>query len=295
MLFLGGDFLVRAAQDLADALKKRVFFISLLLLGMGSSAPEFFVTLRSHLEGQPALALGNILGSNIFNILIVSSLIIFSSDKIPHRSMILKSKGLLLVTTLIAGFLAWDLSLSRTEGFFLLILFSLFLIHPPEKNTADPPPAVKKQALWIIASLITAGFVLLFLGSKITIDSSIKIGEGWGFSKRIIGLFFLSIGTSLPELAIGLTALVKKNSSAAFGSIIGSNAFNTLLIVGTASALSDLPLSPALLKTDGAVMYMASLALFFCLLGFNKIPKWMAGIFLISYGLYAFFILFPHI
>lgn len=294
MLFIGGDLLVRTTHFLSIYLKKRVFFVSMLLLGMGSSAPELFVTLQSHLGHESDLAFGNIIGSNIFNILIVSPLIIFSSGKILNRSNILKSASLLLITTLIAGGLALDFSFSRLNGIFLLVLFCLFLIHPSNLNDQKQPSSSSHSFLNIITFIIT-GFLLLFLGAQLTIDSSITLGTEIGLSKRIIGLFLLSIGTSLPELAIGIVALVKKKSEVALGSIIGSNAFNTFLIMGLASVISDLRISPNLLKIDGIIMYASECALFLYLFGFKKIQKWPASLFILTYILYAGFIFLKRI
>lgn len=291
LLFFGGNLLVRACSALALLLKTKVFFISLFLLGMGSSAPEFFVSIESHLDLKPDIAIGNIVGSNIFNILIVGSLVILSSAWMKNQKTMIKSTALLLGATLITALLAWDLSLSRIDGLILLGLFALFFIQskglskeaPPESTVYSPP---------ILAGLLIAGFVFLFLGSKWAISSAVEIGNHLGLSTRIIGLFLMSVGTSLPELAIGITALFKKESEIALGGIIGSNAFNTFFIPGVSALIFDLPVSHLFLKTDGVVMTLSTALLLLFLFMHKKIPKLaVSSSFLIFYAFYIYFVL----
>jgi len=294
LLFLGGNLLIRACSALALLLKTKVFFISLLLLGMGSSAPELFVSIESHLDLKPDIALGNIVGSNIFNILIVGALVILSSARMKNTKTMMKSASLLLGATLMTALLAWDLSLSRTDGLILLSFFTLFFVQ--SRGLSDETPTESVYSLPILASLLIAGFGFLFLGSKWAVSSAVEIGDHLGLSTRIIGLFLMSVGTSLPEMAIGITALFKKESEMALGGIIGSNAFNTFFIPGIASLIFALPVSEKLLKTDGIIMTASTFLLLFFLLIYKKVPKIaVSGLFLIFYALYAYFVLLHQI
>ena len=261
----------------------------MLLLGMGSSAPELFVTLKSHLGGQGDLALGNIIGSNIFNILAVGGILLLSPSSVSNKNSVLKNTTLLLGGTLLAGGLALDLSFSLIDGLILLSLFFLFLYQPQER-TQPQKSEPKKYSL--VLGMVLAGFALLFLGSHLTIEASLKLGEQFGISKRIIGLFMLSIGTSLPELAIGIVSIMKKSFDTALGSIIGSNAFNTFLILGIAGLIDHLKVNPLLLKIDFPFMLLCEGVLLLALFYFKKPPKILAGFFLLSYGLYCSFVLF---
>lgn len=295
LLFFGGNLLVRACSSLALLLKTKAFFISLFLLGMGSSAPELFVSIESHLDLKPDIAVGNIVGSNIFNILIVGALVILSSAWMKNQKTMIKSTTLLLGATLITALLVWDLSLSRVDGLILLGLFALFFFQSrglseeaPAESTVYSPP--------ILSALLIAGFVFLFLGSRWAISSALEIGYHLGLSTRIIGLFLMSVGTSLPELAIGIVALFKKESEIALGGIIGSNAFNTFLIPAVASLISTLPISNLFLKTDGIVMILSTCLLLIFLFIHNKIPKIaVSSLFLIFYALYVYFVLLHRI
>ena len=290
ILSFGSDWLVRSTVSLAYRLKKRVFFIALFLLGMGTSAPEFFVTLQSHLNQEPDMAVGNIVGSNIFNILIVGALTLLTALPIRHKSAILKSTGLLLAVTLAVGFVLFDFSLSLWNGVFLLVLFSLFFMGA--KNPEQSVESQKSYSMIMTSVFLVGGFVLLFAGTQITISSAVQIGNFFGLSKRIIGLFLLSVGTSLPELAVVVAALMKRNSEIALGNIVGSNAFNTLFIPGFAALFSVLPVSKEIIKIDGPVMIVSELLLLLFLLGSQKLPRTGISVFFIaSYMAYAYFVL----
>ena len=290
ILSFGSDWLVRATVSLAYRLKKKVFFIALFLLGMGTSAPEFFVTLQSHLNQEPDMAVGNIVGSNIFNILIVGALTLLTVVPVRHKSAIVKSTGLLLAVTLAVGFVLFDFSLSLWNGIFLLVLFSLFFIGA--KNPEQSVESQKSYSMIMTFVFLAGGFILLFVGTQITISSAVQLGDFFGLSKRIIGLFLLSVGTSLPELAVVVTALMKRNSEIALGNIVGSNAFNTLFIPGFAALFSVLPVSKEIIKIDGPVMIISELLLLLFLLGSQKLPRIGVSVFFIAgYTAYAYFVL----
>ena len=291
LLFFGGNLLVRGCSSLALFLKTKVFFISLFLLGMGSSAPELFVSIESHLGFKPDIAVGNIIGSNIFNILIVGAFVILSSAVVKNQKTMIKSTALLLGATLAVALLVWDFELSRLNGFILLGLFALFFVQ--SKGLSDETDSkATVYPLYILVILLIAGFSFLFLGSRWAISSSVEIGHQLGLSTRVIGLFLISVGTSLPELAIGLTALFKKESEMALGGIIGSNAFNTFFIPGVASLIFALPVSGTFLKTDGIVMILSTFLLLAFLLIYKKIPKIaVSSLFVALYAWYIYFVL----
>ena len=283
--------MVQTSSALAFLLKTKVFFVSLFLLGMGSSAPELFVSIESHLDLKPDIAVGNIIGSNIFNILIVGALVILNTAWKANQKTMIKSASLLLGATLAVVLLVWDLSLSRMDGLILLILFALFFIQ--SRGLSEEIPSEEKIYSPLILAIFTvAGFCFLFLGSRWAVSSAVEIGNHFGLSTRIIGLFLMSVGTSLPELAIGITALFKKESEMALGGIIGSNAFNTFFIPGAASLIFALPVSQHFLHTDGIVMMAGTALLLVFLLTYKKISKTLvSGLFLTFYAWYIYFVL----
>ena len=202
----------------------------------------------------------------------------------------IKSTALLLGATVAMGLLVWDFELSRWDGLILLGFFTLFFVQ--SRGLEEAPPEGRVYSFHILAFLLIAGFTFLFLGSRWAVFSAVEIGQELGLSTRIIGLFLMSVGTSLPELAIGLTALFKKESEIALGGIIGSNAFNTFFIPGTASLIFALPVSKYFLKTDGIIMTVSTFLLMIFLLSYKKIPKTAtAGLFIALYAWYIYFVL----
>ena len=282
LLFLGGSVLVKSTIFLSQKLKRSLFLVSFLLLGVVSSAPELIVTLQSHFKSEADIALGNIIGSNIFNILVVGSLILITQVKIQNKNIIIKNVSFLLTATLIVAYLSFDESLSRLNGLFLLILFGVVLSKPFLPHYKEPLTENSFQS-HIYFFLIPLGFGCLFLGSHITIESSIFIAESFDISRRIIGLFLVSIGTSLPELTIGIIALLKKTSEVALGSIVGSNIFNTLFIPGIAALFLTFPVSSTILQIDGLVMWMSELVLLLYLFFEKTIPRNLASAFFLSF------------
>ena len=294
-LFGGGHLLVQGTVATTYRLKSQVFFVALLLLGIGTSAPELFVTLQSHYRGESDMAVGNIVGSNIFKVLIVGALAFMSFSLIMNRKMVLKNTALLLGATLVACLLLLDGILSRWNGVLLLALFSLFFMKPFRANpdfSPDSKSAVS-YSWWVISGFLAMGFLFLFVGAKWTIQSSILIGEHFQLPKRILGILLLSVGTSLPELAVGVMAIVKRNSEMAIGGIVGSNVFNTFLIPGVASLWFPLSISGTILKTDGSVMFLSEILLLLFLLLSRIIPKYVAGLWIFSYVLYCYFLMAP--
>ena len=292
LLMTGSHLLIKGNSAVATLLKTRVFFVSLILLGIGSSAPEFFVTITSHLHQETDIAIGNILGSNIFNILIVGALAFLSTKKISNIQSIWKSIVLLLIMTLIGGVLLWDNTLFWWKGLLFLGMFVFFFVQSKESPEEGSDLEGKSIKPAMLVFLFILGFAFLFFGAQGVLFSSLKIGEQLGLSKRLIGLFIISIGTSLPEIAIGLISLFKKKSEVALGSIIGSNVFNTFFIPSFASFIAPLSISSTLLRIDGSVVMLATSLLWVSIFLFNKVYKiFLSSIFIISYLFYSYFVL----
>ena len=292
LLIAGSHLLVKGNSALAALLKTKVFFVSLILLGIGSSAPELFVTVTSHLQNESDIAMGNILGSNIFNILIVGALIFLSAKKIPDNRQMCRNIALLLLITLFGGALLWNNHLVWWKGLLFLGMFTYFFVQ--SKEPLEDESSLEASSLKPLPLLICfiVGFGLLFFGAQGVISSAIHIGEQLGLSKRLIGIFLISIGTSLPEVTIGIVSLFKRKAEVALGSIIGSNVFNTFFIPSIASFIAPLTISPELLKMDGSVVILATSLLWISVFLFNKLSKvFLSSIFIITYFSYAYFVL----
>lgn len=291
LLLSGGHFLTYSIRLMSSKWNIKVFFLSLLILGMGTSAPELFVTLQSHLNSESEIAIANILGSNVFNILIISAVVILGRTLIKNRSLVLSNIGFLIFASIVIVPLLWDGEISRLDGFLFLGLFVLFINQSSKEESPSPSSSESKSILYISASLIL-GFILLFLGSNWIISSSIDLGAQLGISKRIIGLFLVSVGTSLPELAVGIVSLIKKDSDMAIGGIVGSNAFNTLLIPGIAAILMPIPILRTFITVDGVAVLVSTITLGVLVLCYKKvIPRWVAPCLILMYVFYVQFAL----
>lgn len=290
-LFLGGSFLVRSCSSLSIFFKTKIFYISLFLLGIGTSAPELFVSIQSHLSSEPDLAIANIIGSNIFNILIITALIILSKTHFTNLIHIRKTTGLLLFSTLLIIPLLWDENLSRLDGLLFLGLFYLFLVQPLKEEIPLPSNS-KALPFSLTIPFLIIGFALLFFGAQTIISSSTMLGSELGISRRIVGLFIVSIGTSLPELAIATVALFKKESEIALGGIVGSNIFNTFFIPSIVSFIRPLPVSKSFIILDGPFVILSTVLFFLAMWFHKKIPHWAISLFfLIVYCSYVYYVL----
>ena len=294
-LFAGGDFLIRSIKSLSYYFNVKPIVLSIVLLGMGTSAPEWFVTVMSSLKNLPELALGNVVGSNISNVgLILSFFGLFHASSISKSlvkfdfPVLFGSFGLVILFSL-GG------SIISIESVILLLVFVSYLfftIARRGQSAEDTPVAVQKKVkpLTVSITLVLFGFLCLFLGSHFTIKSVINLGNAWGLSERFIGIFVLSVGTSLPELAVSLQALFRKKGDLALGNIIGSNIFNTLFVLGSAGIVSTIQVPSSFLQLDYWVMLGLALLIWIALLIFKTIPRLLSLFILVVYIVYIGFL-----
>ena len=275
-------------------------FLSIVILGMGTSAPEWFVTSMASFQKSSGMALGNVIGSNIANILLILGLSGLFHRHLSDRQVTWFDVPAFLMATLILWICSINGMFSRLESVFFLILFVVYLALLFKKRKPDnisasqnlqssstPPQKGKKTYLLYLGGLFL-GFCGLFAGSILTIESAAELGKAFGFSEKFIGLFVLSVGTSLPELTVSLQAIFKKQEEMALGNVIGSNMFNSLFVLGSAGLISPVIVSPGFLRVDYPFLFAVSLLLFVSLIMFKSLPKTLSGIFLILYFSYIF-------
>ncbi len=247
ILIYSGDCLVRGA--LAAAFKANVspLLVGILIVGFGTSLPEFLIGIQAALAGTPGLAHGNIIGSNIANIWLVLALpaVIFPISTIAPR-MRLTALFMLLCTAAWIGITLYFGLNALTGVWFLIVLGGYAIVawfSNPKDHTEDTPEEKQIMATpaWRMVFLILIGLVGLPLGSKLLVDAGISLAEEIGASKEIVGLTLLAIGSSLPELAAGVSAAVRKQSDVAMGNILGSNIFNILGVGGMVAFLAPQP------------------------------------------------------
>lgn len=300
ILMYGANLLVDGGAALAHRLKVSAMVIGLTVVAFGTSTPELVVNIVSSAEGSSALALGNVMGSNIFNILAILGITALITPLGVQKTTTwveipLAAFAAILVLILVNGEPTGIIT--RAEGICLLCFFVVFLLYTlalARYRGAGTGEEVKIKDYSMGKSLLFIGLGLAGLigGGRLLVTGAVHIAQNLGISERIIGLTIVSIGTSLPELATSVIAARKNNADIAIGNVVGSNLFNTFLILGTSSVISPLQ-APASSTTDLLVNILASVLLFlFIFTGRGrKISRWEGGIFLILYIGYLLYIL----
>ena len=289
-LAFGGHLLVHFTVDLAKRWGLQPVFLSIVVLGMGTSAPEWFVTVVSAFKDLSDVALGNVIGSNIANILLILGLTgIFYIHK-EEKQIKQFSLPFLLVSFVLLFILSLDGVINRTNSLLLLAIFALYLFFLARKSKRPEEESMPKKnlKLWPQLGGVTLGFLFLFAGSELTINSGVFLGRMMGLSERFIGLFVVSLGTSLPELATTLSSILKKQDEMVLGNIIGSNLFNTLFVLGSAGLLHPIESSQKFFP-DYLFMFFVCFLLLALLFIFRLLPRSAAFLFLTAYILYICF------
>ncbi|OKP03414.1 calcium/sodium antiporter [Xenorhabdus eapokensis] len=304
LLVYGSDRLVYGAAVFSRAMKIPPFIIGLVIMGIGTSLPELMVSVTAILDGQPDMAIGNAIGSNITNLLLITGAAAFIRP-IKVKSEILRQEvPLMLAITAFAGYLLSNGYLSRQDGI-LLVLAALFFIslmikmtafsrhnrvdsYTEERNSELPVEGNKGIALlWVVL-----GLIILPISTRMVIDNATVIARIYGVSELVIGLTMLAVGTSLPELATVIAAAIKGENDMAMGNIVGSNVFNITLVLGVPAILSPSAFSPQAFSRDFWVMMAASILFtVFCLGRKHRLNR-LNGILLLSCFIAYFVVLF---
>ena len=302
LLVGGAEVLVRGAAKLAAQFGIPPLVIGLTVVAFGTSAPETAVSVQSAWNGSGDLAIGNVIGSNIANVLLILGLTALVTPLIVSRQLIRLDVPIMIGASLVVYALAWDGALSRLDGallFVAVLIYTGFLIYSARKDSGgDDDEFAKEFGLeekpkphaWIInLGLIIAGLALLVLGSNFLVEGAVTLARALGLSELVIGLTVIAIGTSLPELATSIIAAFKGERDIAVGNIVGSNIFNLLMVLGLASlvAPATISVSPNALAFDFPVMIavaVACLPIFFT--GF-RINRWEGALFLAYYMAYT--------
>ncbi|CCZ82294.1 calcium/sodium antiporter [Odoribacter laneus] len=302
ILIYGANKLVDGGAALAFRLNIPNIVIGLTVVAFGTSTPELVVNLFSSAEKQSELALGNVLGSNIFNILgILGITALISPIAVKKATTWVEVPLALLAAFLILimfGDNHWPTPtpyiISRTEGIVLLCFFVLFIAYTlmlAKKGEAEEIKiknyTIGKSLFWILI-----GLVGLIIGGRLLVKGAVQIAESLGISQRIIAITIVSIGTSLPELATSLVAARKKNVDMAIGNVVGSNIFNTFLILGVSALISPIHMSMANLPDIGMNLLSALLLFVFIFTGRGRqIERWEGFIFLFLYISYIIWLI----
>ena len=250
-LIKGSDFFVDGASSIAAILKIPTIIVGLTIVAFGTSAPEAAVSITSSLTGSNAMAVSNVIGSNLFNMLMVIGIAALLGDLLMEKSVLEKDLPFLVgITLLLAAFIVIGWNISTIEGIILLVILAayiFYLIRSAGQSGATnyvekPKLTTPKSILFIIVGL--AGIIL---GGDMVVNSASSIAMALGMSETLVGLTIVAIGTSLPELVTSITALRKGENQLVIGNVVGSNIFNILFVLGASSAISQIPLDSSML------------------------------------------------
>ncbi|MCH3882804.1 calcium/sodium antiporter [Tenacibaculum aquimarinum] len=298
LLVFGGNFLLKAAVGLSLKLNIPKIVIGMTVVSFATSAPELIVSIKSALDGATGLAVGNVIGSNIANIALVLGVTIILSTINVEKSFYQTDWPVMMFASLLFySFIAFDNTIQQYEGIImvsLLIVFLIYLLKFQKTAVVDEMPEDDEELpLYKIVLFLVLGGLGLWGGSELLVDGATTLAKGLGVSEAIIGVTIVSIGTSVPELAASIIAVLNKEKAISLGNLIGSNIFNILAVLGITSIITPITVNPGDMSLlDHDIYWM--LAISFIILPLVFFPKgyrlnWRDGIILLSlYGLFIY-------
>ncbi|MFN4032180.1 MAG: calcium/sodium antiporter [Fimbriimonadales bacterium] len=303
LLILGGEWLVRGASRLASLLGVPPVVIGLSVVAFGTSAPELAVSILSAYRGQPDIAVGNVVGSNIVNILLILGLSAVVAPLAVNIRLIKIEVPMMIGTALLFFALSYDGKMTRVDGAVLVGVFVAYLAWMARTARSEPTLEAELEEVgaiprngWIylkLAGLILAGLAGLVVGSEWLIQGAVAMARALGVSELIIGLTIVAIGTSLPELATSIIASARGERDISVGNVVGSNIFNILSVLGLSSLVAPdgMTIAPAILRFDALVMIAVSLACFPVFFNGYQIKRWEGALFALYYLAYTIYLI----
>lgn len=284
LLVWSADRFVDGAATTADHAGLPPMLIGMVIVGFGTSAPEMVVSAMAALDGNPDLALGNALGSNIVNIALILGITAIIAPIVVHSNIVKRELPLLLLVVLFCGYLLYDGSLSALDatlllgGFFVVIAWTVYLAmrHPGDALEKEFSEELSTQRMTLTRSIIwlIVGLLILIGSSRLLVWGAVEIASTLGVSDLIIGLTIVALGTSLPELAASVLAARKGEHDIAIGNIIGSNMFNILAVIGISGAIAPInEIANGVMVRDWTTMLVTTLALVVMAYGFGRQGK----------------------
>lgn len=299
LLTAGGEALIRGSLGAARRFGVSPLFSGLVIVGFGTSAPELVVSIDAALNSRPDIAIGNVVGSNISNILLILGICALITPLAVKPLALSRDAVTVVAASILFIVLVGGTALGRWDAAIFLSALMGYLIwtYWTERFHAAPSAtvhiaeekeisAVPDSPFWI-AIVVTTGLLLLIGGSKVLLTGAVGIAEYFGLSEAVIGLTLVAVGTSLPELSISVIAAFRKHADVAVGNILGSNIFNLLGILGISALLQPLPVHVRILEFDQWVMLGVALLLLLFLFTRRGISRLEGGILLIGYAVYV--------
>lgn len=301
-LVVGGELLVRGASRLATAIGISPLVVGLTVVAFGTSAPELAVTLQASLRGEPDLALGNVVGSNICNILLILGASALAAPLAVPTQLLQRDVPLMILASVLLLVLGWDGNIGRGDGCLLfagLVGYVVWAIvrsrresrEATDENPPSSPACVEPRSKRIVAPLlfVVVGLVLLTLGSGWLVHGAVAIARLLGVTELLIGLTIVAVGTSLPELAASVVASLRGEREIAVGNVVGSNLFNILSVLGLSALVAPhgIAVPRAALHSDIPIMIGVAVACLPIFLTRRRVDRWEGGVLLACYAAYT--------
>ncbi len=299
LLTFGGETLIRGSLAAAKRFGISPLLSGLVIVGFGTSSPELVVSIDAAMTGQPDIAIGNVVGSNIGNILLILGVCAVIMPMAVQPLALRRDAVTVVGASVLFLVLVGGSALGRTDAFVLLIALVAYLIwaYRTERLHAGPSAdmhkaeaeeltAVPKTSLWIVMAVMI-GLVFLIGGSRVMLSGAIGLAESFGVSEAVIGLTLVAVGTSLPELAVSVMAALRRHADVAVGNILGSNIFNLLGILGISALLQPLPVPERILQFDQWMMLGTALVLLLFLYTGRRLSRIEGGVLLAGYVAYV--------
>lgn len=297
LLMKGADWFVEGASEIADKFGIPQLVIGLTIVAIGTSLPEAAVSISAALKGSAEITIGNVVGSNIMNILVILGMTsVICAVPVQKSTIKYEIPFVILVTVVLAALGLVDNTVSRLDGIILWVLMGVYMVYllkMAKKGTAQEAEEEKEKKdapVWKLLLLIIVGGGMIVFGSDVTVDAATQLATVFGMSERFIGLTIVALGTSLPELVTSVTAAMKGKADIAMGNIVGSNIFNILFVAGTTAVITPVPYSSGFL-VDSLVAVGAAVLLFVCVLRKQKLARLGGIIMLAGYaGYFAYLV-----
>ena len=301
LLTFGGEALIRGALSAAQRLGISPLLSGLLIVGFGTSAPELVVSISAAINGQADIAVGNVVGSNIANVLLVLGLCALISPMTVQPLALKRDANVVIGASVLFIVLAYSAGISVVDGLILFGVLAMYLVwaYMTERHQTTPVAQMHEQEASEVSAVpssipmtigyVVVGLALLIIGSRILITGATGIALSLGVSEAVIGLTLVAVGTSLPELTVSIMAAIRRHADVAVGNILGSNIFNLLGILGVSAVLQPLPIHERILAFDQWVMLAAAVILTVFLWTGRKLQRWEGGVLLVGYVAYLGF------
>lgn len=299
LVLMGANWFTDGASGLARRLKVSELVIGLTVVALGTSLPEFMVSFLSVLQGSSDMSVGNIIGSNVFNILVITGGSALMKPLVVERSMLVRDFPICAAASvLLCGFAFTNGLIARWEGLLLVIFFSVYLymayrIAMKDRKEAQDVVLEEKTPMLKLLLLIVLGMAALVIGGHVLVNNAAAVAREWGVAESVIGMTILAAGTSLPEFATSVVAAHKGSLGLAFGNVIGSNVFNIAFVIGCCSSIVPMKVTE-IVPFDWIMLVGSCLLVWLVCWTSRKLSRWEGALLVLCYLSYLIWLIIKH-